>query len=394
MAQDYTGSRIKLWRVRRGVSQSVLAGLAGLSQPFLSQVEAGMKTIDRRSTLVAVASALQVSVADLCHPGEPVNPTHDRAVGAMPAIRVAIAELTAGERRPASRSTEQLNADLARAQRYRAEADYAALMPICAGLLYDLATVGPRHLAEGAYLVSSPLRGLGFQDLAWHAANLAVQAARESGEAAWIGVAQHAFVGALPPETPSTANIARNAADALQPHLADPEARQVYGMLHLASGLAAAIGRRAGDAAAHLLEAEREAATLGDPDDGAGFNSLSFGPTNVGLWRMNIMNELGDPASTAAVAETLRPGRLRSANRSAAYWTDLGRALVMTGKRDREALTCFLNAEQSAPQYVRASQVVKDQVLAMVRRAHRRSESDSLRTLAASVGLYGHYREK
>lgn len=396
MAGDYTGSRIKLWRVRRGMSQSVLAGLAGLSQPFLSQVEGGTKTVDRRSTLVGLAEALRVSVADLCQPGEPNDPSHDRAVGAVPAIRVAIAELTAGERRPASRTRDQLRSDLARAQALRADADYAALLPTCADLLYDLAALGPRELTEGAYLVSSPLRGLGFRDLAWHAANLAVQAARETEDPAWIGVAQHAYVVALPQEASATAGIASRAASDLQPHLSRADVRAAYGMLHLATALAAATARRADDASAHLTEAAAEAEGLGEPVDGTGFNSMNFGPTNVALWRMNITNELGEPGRTPELARDVTPGRLRSVNRTAAYWMDLGRALVAEGKgrRDREALTCFLNAEQAAPQYTRASAVVKDQVLAMVRRAHGRSESDDLRALATSVGLYAHNREE
>ncbi|MGA8113767.1 MAG: helix-turn-helix transcriptional regulator [Actinocatenispora sp.] len=394
--QDFTGARIKLWRSRRGMSQAVLAGLAGLSQPFLSQVEAGTKTVDRRSTLVALAEALRVSVADLCRPGEPVDPAHDRAVEAVPAIRVAIAELMAGERRPTTRTPEQVRADLARAQQLRADADYAALMPMCADLLYDLATIGPRELTEGAYLVGSPLRGLGFRDLAWHAANLAVQTARESDDPAWIGAAHHAYVMALPPETGATTNIATRAAIELQPHLASPDARAVYGMLHLGTALAAATARREADAYAHLDEAAREAESLGEPADGAGFNAMNFGPTNVALWRMTLTNELAEPGRTAELARDVAPGRLRSVNRTAAYWVDLGRALVAhgRGRRDREALTCFLNAERAAPQFTRASAVVKDQVLAMTRRARLRSESDDIRSLATAVGLYAHNREK
>lgn len=69
------GARVRYWRMRRnGMTQAVLAGLAGVSQSYISQVESGRKTIDRRSTLVAVAAALQVTVADLLGQGtEPVT---------------------------------------------------------------------------------------------------------------------------------------------------------------------------------------------------------------------------------------------------------------------------------------------------------------------------------
>ena len=73
---DHVGARIAYWRKRRsGMSQATLAGLAGVSQSFISYVESGRKSIERRATIVAIASALQVSVADLLgEPGDPTDP--------------------------------------------------------------------------------------------------------------------------------------------------------------------------------------------------------------------------------------------------------------------------------------------------------------------------------
>jgi transcriptional regulator with XRE-family HTH domain len=39
------------------MTQAVLAGLAGVSQSYISHIESGRKGIERRSTLVAIASA-------------------------------------------------------------------------------------------------------------------------------------------------------------------------------------------------------------------------------------------------------------------------------------------------------------------------------------------------
>ena len=40
MHADHIGARVAYWRRRRGLTQAVLAGLAGVSQPFISHVEA------------------------------------------------------------------------------------------------------------------------------------------------------------------------------------------------------------------------------------------------------------------------------------------------------------------------------------------------------------------
>src|SRR4051794_37310052 len=92
---EHIGTRIRAWRRRRGgMSQEVLAGRAGLSRPFISMVEAGRRSVERRSTLIAIASALQVSVADLLgQPGDPTDPAKANAAAAVPAIRAALIEI-------------------------------------------------------------------------------------------------------------------------------------------------------------------------------------------------------------------------------------------------------------------------------------------------------------
>jgi transcriptional regulator with XRE-family HTH domain len=59
------GARLRTLRRWRGKTQAELAGLAGLSQSFLSMVETGQRPLDRRSHIAALASALKVSETDL-----------------------------------------------------------------------------------------------------------------------------------------------------------------------------------------------------------------------------------------------------------------------------------------------------------------------------------------
>src|SRR4051794_3084716 len=87
----FIGAQVAYWRRRRGKSQRVLADLAGMSQPYLSQIENGIRPVERRSTLVALAQALDVSVADLTgQPGDPTDPAKAAATAHVPDIREAL----------------------------------------------------------------------------------------------------------------------------------------------------------------------------------------------------------------------------------------------------------------------------------------------------------------
>lgn len=65
MADDSTGKRIATYRRRRGLSQAALAGLVGRSESWLSQVERGVRSVDRMSVLLDLSRVLHVEVQAL-----------------------------------------------------------------------------------------------------------------------------------------------------------------------------------------------------------------------------------------------------------------------------------------------------------------------------------------
>ena len=67
--QDAAGARIARARRRRGLSQSVLAGLVGRSESWLSQVERGKRGVDSYAALTRMAEVLRVEVEELTGPG-------------------------------------------------------------------------------------------------------------------------------------------------------------------------------------------------------------------------------------------------------------------------------------------------------------------------------------
>lgn len=71
-------NRLRAIRQCRGLTQARLAELAGLSRPFISELETGAKTPDFE-TLKTLADVLHVAIDDLYTDDGP-SPTKERAV--------------------------------------------------------------------------------------------------------------------------------------------------------------------------------------------------------------------------------------------------------------------------------------------------------------------------
>lgn len=395
---EHIGARIRYWRRRRGgMSQAALAGLAGLSQPYVSQIESGRRSVERRSTLVALASALQVSVADLLgQPGDPTDPMRDGAAAAVPGIRVALIEIEEGERHKPARSRDEVTAalDQVMGMRWR-RADYAGMTDHLPDLLRDAAALDPVLLARVGYETSDCLRNLGYVDLARPAARIAVAAAAEAEDPAWTGAARFIATLAVPAEASATAaRVADRVIGDLQAHAADARVRQVLGQVHLSAAFAATVANRSDDAAAHLAAAGEEARTLDDPVGGIGFNAMSFGHTNIDLWRIAIALEQGEPGRAAEVAARTKLATLRCVTRHYRYWLDYGRALAHSGRTDAQALAAFMRAERAAPVPFSVNPLARDAVLTMVNRAKRRAVPDDLRLIASRLGIDANGRRR
>jgi transcriptional regulator with XRE-family HTH domain len=136
LAEDYTGARVRYWRLKRGMSQKTLAELIGMTQGYISQIESGLKEVDKRSTLVRLAQALRVSVADLT--GQPYAPTdqqHAQALTAIPDVRAALISLASSDlpAKPA-RTMEEIGSSTDRLKQWRRTCQYAKAAPLIAPL--------------------------------------------------------------------------------------------------------------------------------------------------------------------------------------------------------------------------------------------------------------------
>ena len=86
------GERIAIYRRRRGLSQLALANMIGRSEAWLSQVERGIRHVDRVSVLIRLAQVLKVTVEDLI--GQPLSlaPNGGIEFRAIPALRAALTD--------------------------------------------------------------------------------------------------------------------------------------------------------------------------------------------------------------------------------------------------------------------------------------------------------------
>lgn len=390
----HIGSTLAAWRRRRGLSQTVLAGLAGLSQGYLSQLEQGVKPLDRRATQIALAAALNISVAQLTGlPSDVVDPMREKALVHVPGVRAALIELAAGEMRTPQLDVELLDRQVDALTELRNAADYAALLPMLPNLLRELAAHGgamaPRFV-EAQFAARYALRTIGHPDLAREAAALGLRAAQEHGDPAWLGQAIYSWVQSFPAESAELgARLVSKAADMLQD---DPggDARQVYGCLHILAGHQEAIAQRPAASKAHLDEAAAIAAALGEPSRtgplSAGFNGNWFGPAQVQVWRMACAAELGDTSTALTVADNIDLTQLAVPNRHVYYWTDYARVLADDGQ-DEKAIRALAAAETSAPQHFRFSPTVGDLLATIVMRARRRAITPQMADLARKLGV-------
>src|SRR3954466_13622360 len=88
--EDGIGRRIATYRRRRGLSQAALAGLIGRSESWLSQVERGVRSVDRMSVLLDLARVLHVEVQALVGRPWELAPNGNAMAGALSDLRTVL----------------------------------------------------------------------------------------------------------------------------------------------------------------------------------------------------------------------------------------------------------------------------------------------------------------
>ncbi|MFC7532322.1 helix-turn-helix domain-containing protein [Actinoplanes sp. GCM10030250] len=401
MVSGSLGERIAAYRRRRGLSQTALAGLIGRSESWLSQVERGVRSVDRMSILLDMAKVLHVDVESLTGRPWQYAPNGGTTPADLDDVRRYFARydhLLGEDFEPVIDFSGLRSLASNAHMRYQA-AEYEAVVTdlpeilLAADSLHQVVDASDRREMllsyVSTYVVAAKLlTKMGAADLAQLAADRCATAALEAGSLEAQGMAAYQVVCALlRADRPEDAeNLAMKMATRIsrQARSDAPTLVSVAGALWLISAVIA--GRRTDRSEAYqrLDHAESLAGMLGHD---ANFAWTAFGPTNVAIHRVSVAAELGDAGEALQVAAAVNPDALPSGlnSRRAQVYLDLAWAQAQR-KRDSEAILHLLEAERVAPNAIRYNVVVREMVREMLSRS-KRSKSTALHNLAVRSGV-------
>lgn len=387
------GTRIATYRRRRGLSQAALAGLVGLSVSWLSQVERGVRSVDRLSVLLDLAQVLHVDVEALTGRPWEYSPNGGSASSDLDGIRDAVlaySELVPSGVAGGPRSKVDLGAAVERGFEAYQAARYGQAVRELPGVLRasaesDWAGADSKTYALAHVLAAKLLRKRGAVELANRCADRAALVAAMTSSPVVRGLAGYQVAAGL--LRIDRVDEAEHLVMALADDPSDPRddtAISVRGSLWLLGSVIAGRRSEVGEATSRLAQAQALAELLGRDDNLAW---TAFGPTNVALHRISVAAELGDAGEAMRAADGMKPELFPAGllSRRAQMHLDLGWAYAQR-HRDADATLHLLEAERIAPETIRYNVIVREHVREMLTRG-RLSGTSALRDLAVRAGI-------
>jgi transcriptional regulator with XRE-family HTH domain len=404
MADDrLTGERIAYHRKRLGLSQVEFAGLIGRSESWVSQVERGVRPVDRMSVLRKVADVLSVPVAELR--GDDDLIAADERPEGFDMIRAALtghpaigAILGTAQRATPAADIEVMRSQHAQVWPLVHASQYTELAPVLAALIPGLETAArnartdelrrqARELLADTYqAVAAMMAKLGEADVAWIAADRAAFTAEAIGQPLVVAASMYrmAHVFLSLGQTAQAQQVATATANALQPLIGAKQAGEavaLYGALQLVLAVTAARDNERAIAYQRLAEAGKIAEqTRAGPDA----YDTEFGAANVGVHAVSVAVELGDAGHAIDLARDLDTSDL-SPERRSRHLIDLAAAHTMR-RQIGEALSDLQEAETIAPELTRSHYAAREITRDLLQLSGLRPRPE-LRDLAERFGV-------
>ena len=400
---DAPGARIARARRRRGLSQSVLAGLVGRSESWLSQVERGKRGVDSHAVLTRMAAVLRVEVEELTGPdhgdGEEGQRVYEPAAEIERAMMGydAVGASIGGPEPTTVSSLVHLRAMAKTAYAGYQATRYDDTGRMLPALIREAETAGRaaggdnREWCSVRALVyntaAALLHRVGESGLAWTAADRALAAAEQSGRPELVALQAYrlTYVISSRLHPAEGLDLAMSASTGLERTMRDPDpdTLSVYGALHLAGVHAAAAMYDRAMTASLLARAWEVAERTGDGNR----MGTAFGHVNVALHAISAALQLGDAKAAIETGESLDPAALPAGltGRRTQLNLDLARAYTLR-KQDAAAVNLLLAAEQLSPQLARYDGRTREVITSLLRREHQPSTPE-LRPLARRAGV-------
>jgi transcriptional regulator with XRE-family HTH domain len=392
------GERIRIYRRRRGLSQKELAGLIGRSESWLSQVERGVRPVDKFSVLVDIAQVLKTNVETLVGNRMEYAPNGDAPVAGIDAVAAALSAYPALAHEDLSSPTISLDdaEQLANEAHSRYQsADYPAAARVLASLIpaVDMVAAGASRdeqarslrVQHAVYVATAKLlTKTGDGHLAWLAADRASAAAVRLDSSVLKGLAAYQVTTALLKldRLDEAERVALAAAENIDDDT--PLGTSAQGALFLIAAVIA--GRRSDRKSANerLRRAQYLADVLGEDGN---YGWTAFGPTNVAIHQVSVAAELGDAETAIRYAEQIDTSSLPDVLRSRRAQVHLDAAWAYAQhKEDAAVVINLMETERVAPQILRYNIVAREIVRDLLRR-ERRTATPGLRALATRVGV-------
>lgn len=396
-SQKAFGQRVARTRRLRGWTQLDLAERVGRSKTWTSEVERGVRVIDRLSVLQDLADKLEVPLSELLGdvPAVTARTPASDMLDRLRSVLLSARSLPRAGSAPDTISLAEVSAKVDDVWKRVHSGEYGQLPDLLETVIPTLdracAEQSPQAdthvlLTSAYHALAAAFSKLGEFNSAWIASDRAFHTARSSGDpvltAATVFRECVVFQGARRYEY--VEREARDAAAALESRfdeLGDP-ARSVWGVLTLQRAVAAARSNNAGAAYALVEDARIVAAVVGE---GRNLLHTEFGPLNVAMHEVSVAVDLGDAGRALRVAEAIDPGSL-SAERHCRLLIDVARA--HTQRRDgARAVAALVEAEVLAPvmthEHYFARQIVGD-LLALTD-----DPPEDLISLGTRMGIYG-----